>query len=139
PSFRSAFLQGCCEAFGLRSRSLKHRGSLTYTTDAAEVCEWITMKYLPLVGPYIILRIVADHRVSLYLRSRRNHTRGKILLAMEEVVGVGGGKKSVEVFEWTVEQASGFHDGELHEDLATIIKDEWNKVILRVAAHERDC
>jgi hypothetical protein len=133
PIFKNDFLNDICCAFKARSKSIGHRGNFSFDTDLNDDFEWISFYYQPLIGPYLILQATDGHKINYYIRSPRTQNRGKVLLALENLLVVGNGKLIVEVFEWAADQSVELAQKQPDAERIELIKAKWRTVCLQIS------
>jgi hypothetical protein len=133
PHFESAFIDRLSRQFEKRCKAISYFGKLGFETKQPDDFDWLTIKFYSFGGHYLILQFVEDNRLSLFVRSSRRRDRGKILLALEDIILIDNSKLIVEAFESTARKV---RDGAQPFELSTApeeICDKWTGVRVSVS------
>jgi hypothetical protein len=102
PTFNSAFLIHLSRRIEARRKAIKHKGNLTWETKQPDDFEWLSVYITPFTGDHCIFQFVEDNRVYIYVRSKRNANRGKILLEIEDITIIDNAHAIVDAIEVTI-------------------------------------
>jgi hypothetical protein len=132
PIFRSPFLNHICQHLAVRSKALQHQGKLTWETKQPDDFEWFTVYFTPVVGHYLIFQFAEDNWVCIYIRSRHQRNRGKILLEIEDIKIIDNASQIVEAIERTVSLSHNMMKPENLSEAAMMIRAAWARLEVRV-------
>ena len=131
PKFKSTFLDNIFHALNTRTKTLNHRGRLTWETIQPDDFEWLAVCFDPLVGHPSIFQFVEDNQVHVFIRSRSKFNRGKILFKIQGMHVVDNGHAIVSAIESTIDNSREFGSREEHLAANSIIN-AWSAVEVRI-------
>lgn len=132
PAFQSVFLNDVCRALKARQKAIMYHSTLTFESGLENSFEWIELRIRSGAGPYVVFQFMEDHGLHLLIRSHKARNRGKILLAIEDLVLFGDADRIVEFLEWTIAEAHCFCDGLPHVERAESIAGKWKQLSARI-------
>lgn len=132
PSFRSEYLSNIARRFEQRRKALRHQGKISWDTKQPDEFEWLTVKFIPLLGNYCIFQFAERNRAWIYVRSKRRANRGKVLFSIENVTLFDNAAGIINAAEITIAHSEGLlADNPTYA--ASVIRETWRELEVRLA------